>query len=129
MPIRSLGYRVTRRPLRGYCDAVGRGLRPFFGALVGQNPLPIRPAASFMYAAFFLLPITFYGLFNPVVTLSSEDQTFIYVLVFALIRTGTTFFEVPSTALLPDLEQDYDGETNGWRYVMHLAGPAVMAFT
>ena len=76
----------------------------------------------FMYAAFFLLPITFYGLFNPVVTLSSEDQTFIYVLVFALlIRTGTTLFEVPSTALLPDLEQDYD-RRNKWLALRHAFG-------
>ena len=75
-----------------------------------------------MYAAFFLLPITFYGLFNPVVTLSSEDQTFVYVLVFALlIRTGTTLFEVPSTALLPDLEQDYD-RRNKWLALRHAFG-------
>ncbi|HIG42526.1 MAG TPA: hypothetical protein EYQ14_18580 [Gammaproteobacteria bacterium] len=67
----------------------------------------------FMYAAFFLLPITFYGLFNPFIELN-EDNTFMYVLVMAiLIRTGTTLFEVPSTALLPDLESDYD-RRNKW---------------
>jgi GPH family glycoside/pentoside/hexuronide:cation symporter len=67
----------------------------------------------FMYAAFFLLPITFYGLFNPFIELN-EDNTFWYVLTMAiLIRTGTTLFEVPSTALLPDLESDYD-RRNKW---------------
>ena len=81
-----------------------------------------------MYAAFFLLPITFYGLFNPVVTLSSEDQTFLR-LVFALIRTGTTLFEVPQPHSCQIWSRITTGETNGWRYVMHLAGPAVMAFT
>ena len=54
----------------------------------------------FMYAAFFVLPITFYALFNPVIELN-EDNTFYYVLVLALlIRTGTTLFEVPSVAQL-----------------------------
>ena len=67
----------------------------------------------FMYASFFVLPLTFYALFNPVIELN-EDNTFFYVLALALlIRTGTTLFEVPSTALLPDLETDYD-RRNKW---------------
>ena len=78
----------------------------------------------FMYAAFILLPLTFYGLFNPFIELN-DDNTFIYILVMAiLIRTGTTLFEVPSTALLPDLETDYD-RRNKWlalRYVFQWYG-------
>jgi Na+/melibiose symporter-like transporter len=74
-----------------------------------------------MYAAFFVLPITFYALFNPVIELN-EDNTFYYVLVLALlIRTGTTLFEVPSTALLPDLETDYD-RRNKWLALRHFFG-------
>ncbi|MDP6376333.1 MAG: MFS transporter [Pseudomonadales bacterium] len=72
----------------------------------------------FMYVALFLLPLTFYALFNPVVSLE-ETSSFVYVLVMALlIRTGTTLFEVPSTALLPDLEQDYD-RRNKWLALRH----------
>ena len=72
----------------------------------------------FMYAAFFVLPITFYALFNPVIELN-ENNTFYYVLGLALlIRTGTTLFEVPSTALLPDLETDYD-RRNKWLALRH----------
>ena len=75
----------------------------------------------FMYAAFFVLPITFYALFNPVIELN-DDNTFYYVLVLALlIRTGTTLFEVPSTALLPDLETDYD-RRNKWLALRHFFG-------
>ncbi len=75
----------------------------------------------FMYASFFVLPLTFYALFNPVVELN-EDNTFFYVLVMALlIRTGTTLFEVPSTALLPDLETDYD-RRNKWLALRHFFG-------
>ena len=75
----------------------------------------------FMYASLFVLPLTFYALFNPVVELN-EDNTFFYVLVMALlIRTGTTLFEVPSTALLPDLETDYD-RRNKWLALRHFFG-------
>lgn len=75
----------------------------------------------FMYAAFFVLPLTFYALFNPVIELN-DDNTFFYVLAMALlIRTGTTLFEVPSTALLPDLETDYD-RRNKWLALRHFFG-------
>ena len=75
----------------------------------------------FMYAAFFLLPFTFYGLFNPLIELN-EENTFLYILVMALlIRTGTTLFEVPSTALLPDLETDYD-RRNKWLALRYAFG-------
>ena len=68
-----------------------------------------------------MLPITFYALFNPVIELN-DDNTFYYVLVLALlIRTGTTLFEVPSTALLPDLETDYD-RRNRWLALRHFFG-------
>jgi Na+/melibiose symporter-like transporter len=74
-----------------------------------------------MYAAFFVLPFTFYALFNPVIELN-DDNTFYYVLALALlIRTGTTLFEVPSTALLPDLETDYD-RRNKWLALRHFFG-------
>ncbi|MGE0624012.1 MAG: MFS transporter [Pseudomonadales bacterium] len=72
----------------------------------------------FMYAALLILPASFYALFNPVIELD-PDTAFWYVLVLALlIRTGTTLFEVPSTALLPDMEQDYD-RRNKWLALRH----------
>ena len=75
----------------------------------------------FMYAAFFILPLSFYALFNPVIELN-DSNTFYYILALALlIRTGTTLFEVPSTALLPDLESDYD-RRNKWLALRHAFG-------
>jgi len=72
----------------------------------------------FMYAALLVLPACFYALFNPVVDITPENG-FWYVLSMALlIRTGTTLFEVPSTALLPDLEKDYD-RRNKWLALRH----------
>jgi len=72
----------------------------------------------FMYSALLILPASFYALFNPVIELN-PDTAFWYVLAMALlIRTGTTLFEVPSTALLPDMEQDYD-RRNKWLALRH----------
>lgn len=74
-----------------------------------------------MYAALFTLPLFFYALFSPVIELN-DGNVFAYVLVVSiLIRTGTTLFEVPSTALLPDLEFDYDAR-NKWLALRHAFG-------
>ncbi len=75
----------------------------------------------FMYAALLVLPISFYLLFDPAIELH-EDNAFMYVLLMALlIRTGTTLFEMPSTALLPDLEKDYD-RRNQWLSLRYFFG-------
>ena len=75
----------------------------------------------FMYAALLVLPLSFYGLFNPLIKLD-DGNTFFYLLVMAIIiRTGTTLFEVPSTALLPDLEKHYD-QRNKWLALRYAFG-------
>ncbi len=75
----------------------------------------------FMYVSLIMQPLCFYALFNPVIALD-ESNTFTYVLVMAiLIRTATTLFEVPSTALLPDLETNYD-RRNKWLAIRHAFG-------
>ena len=75
----------------------------------------------FMYAALLILPGSFYGLFNPVIDVSGEDAFFYILFLALLIRTGTTLFEVPSTALLPDLEKNYD-QRNRWLALRHFFG-------
>ena len=75
----------------------------------------------FMYVALFLLPLSFWGLFNPMMELTDDIQ-FWYVLVFAiLIRTATTLVEVPSVAQLPELEAQYE-RRNRWLSVRHAFG-------
>ena len=75
----------------------------------------------FMYVALIILPLSFYALFNPLIELT-DDNRFYYLLAMALlIRTGTTLFEVPSTALLPDLEADYDRRSR-WLALRHAFG-------
>ena len=73
----------------------------------------------FMYSSLIIFPFAFYALFNPVIDIDTPMTGFWYILAMALlIRTGTTLFEVPSTALLPDLEQDYD-QRNRWLALRH----------
>ncbi len=80
----------------------------------------------FMYASLAIFPLSFFALFTPVITVSAEDALLFgmssawwYVLVLAiLIRTATTLFEVPNSALLPELENDYD-RRNSWLMLRH----------
>ncbi len=75
----------------------------------------------FMYAALFLLPLSFWGIFNPFTELTGNMQ-FWYVLVFAiLIRTATTLVEVPSAAQLPELESEY-ARRSRWLSARHAFG-------
>ena len=75
----------------------------------------------FMYASLFIFPAGFYALCNPIAGVRGEDA-FVYILVLAmLVRTGTTLFEVPCTALLPELEKDYD-RRNKWLALRHFFG-------
>lgn len=75
----------------------------------------------FMYAALILLPLSFWGLFNPFGPMT-EGVTFWYVFVYAiLIRTSTTLVEVPSVAQLPELESRYEHRSR-WLSIRHAFG-------
>jgi len=65
----------------------------------------------FMYAAALPVSIAFYLLWNPPAG-ASEPQLFAYLLVCLLtIRLFDTFFELPHSALAPELAKDYDART------------------
>ena len=65
----------------------------------------------FMYAAAIPIALTFFLLWNPPDW--SDAGLFWYVLLLAiLIRTLITFYETPSSALLPELTQDYAERTS-----------------
>ncbi|WP_422343144.1 MFS transporter [Parasphingorhabdus sp.] len=62
----------------------------------------------FMYAAAVPVAISYYFLWNPPESWSNT-QLFWYVLLLSiLIRTFITIYETPSTALAPEMTQDYD---------------------
>ena len=92
---------------------------PLLGHWSDKSNTRIGRRHPFMYTSLLLLPGGFYALFNPVLAVSGEEA-FLYVLATAIIiRTGVTLFEVPCTALLPDLVKDYD-ERNRWLSLRHL---------
>ena len=92
---------------------------PLLGHWSDKSNTRIGRRHPFMYTSLLLLPGGFYALFNPVLAVSGEEA-FVYVLATAIIiRTGVTLFEVPCTALLPDLVKDYD-ERNRWLSLRHL---------
>ena len=72
----------------------------------------------FMYAGLFLLPLSFYALFNPVIELTEANRWFYLLALALMIRTSVTLFEAPSVALLPDLVKDYD-ERSKWLVLRH----------
>lgn len=64
----------------------------------------------FMYASALPVAVSYYFLWNP----PALDQTglFLYLLATAVfVRTMITFYEIPSTALAPELSPDYDERT------------------
>lgn len=66
----------------------------------------------FMYASAIPVAATYYLLWNPPEGLS-QGQLFAFLLALAvLIRTFITFYETPSSALLPELTSDYEQRTS-----------------
>lgn len=65
----------------------------------------------FMYAAALPVAVLFYLIWNPPAGLS-QPALFAYMMVCLLsIRVFDTFFELPASALAPELEDDYDRRT------------------
>lgn len=66
----------------------------------------------FMYASAIPVAATYYLLWNPPEGLS-QGELFVFLLGLAvLIRTFITFYETPSSALLPELTTDYEERTS-----------------
>lgn len=65
----------------------------------------------FMYASALPVGLSYFLLWNPPDL--SQTGLFLYLVVLAvLIRTFITFYETPSTSLLPELSHDYDERTS-----------------
>jgi Na+/melibiose symporter-like transporter len=83
----------------------------------------------FMYGAAIPVSVSFFFLWTPPEG-ASQLMLFRYVLVFAVfIRTAITFYQTPSSALIPDLTQDYDERTSlyGLRYFFGWTGGNAVA--
>jgi len=65
----------------------------------------------FMYLSAVPVAIAFFFLFNPPTELS-DTALFAYLVILSiLVRTFITFYEVPSSALAPELSHDYEERT------------------
>lgn len=73
-----------------------------------------------MYASALPVAITYLLLWNP--PQWSASALFFYLVVVAiLVRTLITFYEIPSSALAPELTQDYDQRTSFFGYRLFFA--------
>jgi Na+/melibiose symporter-like transporter len=82
----------------------------------------------FMYAAAIPVALCYSLLWQP--PQWTEGALFAYLVVLSiLIRTLITFYETPSSALMPELTADYDERTSiqAWRSFFGWAGGAAMA--
>jgi glycoside/pentoside/hexuronide:cation symporter, GPH family len=83
----------------------------------------------FMYAAAIPVAATYFLLWNPPVGWS-EQALFLYLLLLAvLIRVFIAVYEVPSSAMAPELTTDYDQRSSllSWRYYFGWTGGNTMS--
>ena len=83
----------------------------------------------FMYVSAAPVALSYLALWNP--PHSSTGVLFAYLFAIAVIvRTFITFYEIPSSALAPELTTDYDERTRilGYRYMFGWAGGLGMTF-
>lgn len=86
---------------------------PILGQVTDKTRTRIGRRHPYMYLSLLVLPAAFWMLFNPPWDLN-ETGRFVYLLICCLlVRTGTTVFEVPSVAQIPELELDYE-RRNRW---------------
>lgn len=82
----------------------------------------------FMYAAAIPVSVAYYFLWSPPAW--SHEALIVYFVVMAvLIRTAITFYEIPATALVAELTDDYDQRTSfvGFRFFFGWWGGLTMA--
>ena len=81
----------------------------------------------FMYASAVPVSLCYFLIWQPPDW--GDEALFLYLLTFAiLIRTLITFFETPSSALMPALTRDYDERTSiqAWRHFFGWFGGALL---
>ncbi len=78
----------------------------------------------FMYASAIPVSATFFLLWNPPEGLTQMQLFWFLLFMAVMIRTFITLYETPSSALVPDMTQDYDQRSSliGWRYFFGWVG-------
>jgi Na+/melibiose symporter-like transporter len=83
----------------------------------------------FMYASALPVAVSYLALWNPP-KLAPEAMVIYLTVVAVVVRTFITFYEIPSSALAPELTEDYDERTSilGYRYMFGWLGGLGMTF-
>tara|TARA_B100000767_G_scaffold130555_1_gene123920 strand:+ start:273 stop:1697 length:1425 start_codon:yes stop_codon:yes gene_type:complete len=84
----------------------------------------------FMYAAAIPVAVAYFFVWNPPASLSGNDL-FPYILVLAItVRTMVTLYEIPNSALVAEMTDDYDERTSilSYRFFFGWAGGTLMGF-
>ena len=84
----------------------------------------------FMYAAAIPVAVSYFFMWNPPASLSGNDL-FPYIVVAAIaVRTMITMFEIPNSALVAEMTDDYDERTSilSYRFFFGWAGGTFMGF-
>ncbi len=83
-----------------------------------------------MYASAIPAALSFFFLWTPPAGLSDTGLFLYLVLMASLVRTCITFYEIPSSALAPELTQQYDERTSiaSYRYFFGYVGGLGMSF-
>jgi GPH family glycoside/pentoside/hexuronide:cation symporter len=84
----------------------------------------------FMYAAAIPVAVSYFFMWNPPASLSGNDL-FMYIVVLAIVvRTMITMFEIPNSALVAEMTDDYDERTSilSYRFFFGWAGGTFMGF-
>ena len=102
---------------------------PLIGYLSDNTHSRLGRRHPYMYAAALPIAFSYSMLWNPPAGLTGNDL-FVYLLLLAvLIRTLITLYEVPSSALAPELSDDYDERTSimSYRYFFGWTGGTLIA--
>ena len=83
----------------------------------------------FMYASVLPVTLSYFLLWNPPYDWSQTGLFWYLTVLAVIIRTFITFYETPSTALAPEMTQDYDERTTllGYRYFFGWTGGNALA--
>ncbi|MFN3521662.1 MAG: MFS transporter [Phenylobacterium sp.] len=84
----------------------------------------------FMYASAGPIAFAFFFLWNPPHALSTPGQFAFMISMLVLVRLSVSLYEIPSTALAPELAPDYDKRTTllAFRYFFGIIGGATITF-
>jgi Na+/melibiose symporter-like transporter len=108
------------------CDAISD---PIVGRMSDNLRSRWGRRHPFMYAAALPVAVSYYFLWNPPAGLTGDGLFYYLLILMICIRTFITFYEIPSSALVVDLSEDYDERTSflSFRYFFGWVGGLTMA--